>query len=77
LSPDANPIEISDLPKKRDEERLVRAMGIEAANVHLGNRRIVKDVLRDVDGRKSKWLRAAAKTMAKVVERDWKTFKDE
>ena len=31
LSPDANPIEISELPAVRDELTLLRAMGIEAA----------------------------------------------
>src|ERR1700682_628442 len=36
LSPDANPIEIEDLPKTRDEEILLNAMGAETANVHLG-----------------------------------------
>ena len=39
LSPDSNPIEIADLPKKRDEEKLLYAMGAEATNVHLGSKR--------------------------------------
>lgn len=34
LDPDSNPIDIMDLPKERDEERLLHAMGAEAANVH-------------------------------------------
>ena len=51
-------------------------MGSEAANVHLGSSRRVKSILVDLHRRKSSWLRAAAKEMAKVVERDWKAFRD-
>ena len=35
LSPDSNPIELSDLPAKREEDTLLHAMGSEAANIHL------------------------------------------
>jgi hypothetical protein len=49
-------------------------MGAEAANVHLGSGRRVKRILADAGGRKSSWLRAAAKDMAKVMEREWKAF---
>jgi hypothetical protein len=45
LSPDSNPIEITDLPKERDERTLLHAMGMEAANVHLGSDRRGKDKL--------------------------------
>jgi uncharacterized protein DUF2252 len=74
LSPDSNPIDIDELPKKRDEETLIHAMGCEAANVHLGSRREVKNVLRDLRSRKRDWLRTAAKEMARAVEREWKEF---
>ena len=75
LSPDSNPIEIADLPKKRDEEVLLRAMGTEAANVHLGTRRAVNNILKDLRRKKADWLRLAAKAMAKAVEREWKKYK--
>jgi hypothetical protein len=75
LSPDANPIEIEDLPKKRDEVTLLQAMGSEAANVHLGDKRQQKKILGDLQKRKSNWLREAAKEMAKAVERDWKKYR--
>ena len=74
LSPDSNPIEIEDLPKKRDEEALLHAMGTEAANVHLVSRRVVDRILQDLRRRKAGWLRSAAKEMAKVTERDWKKY---
>jgi Uncharacterized protein conserved in bacteria (DUF2252) len=75
LSPDSNPIEIADLPKERDEEKLLHAMGAETANVHLGSKRHLKNIVKDLRGRKANWLRSAAKKMAKVVERDWKEYK--
>ena len=74
LSPDSNPIEIKDLPKKRDEQALLHAMGSEAANVHLGSKRAVNRILQDLARRKTGWLRTAAKEMAKVTERDWKKY---
>ena len=75
LSPDSNPIEIADLAEERDEEVLLRAMGAEAANVHLGTRRAVNSILKNLPGLKADWLRSAAKTMAKAVEREWKKYK--
>jgi len=74
LSPDANPIEIEDLPKKRDEMILLHAMGAEAANVHLGTSHHRKKILNDLQKRKSGWLRNAAKEMAKATEREWKKY---
>jgi hypothetical protein len=76
LSPDSNPVEIACLPKKRDEEVLLHAMGTEAANVHLGTKHRVKDILKDLRRRKSRWLQAASKAMAKAIEKDWKDYKN-
>jgi uncharacterized protein (DUF2252 family) len=75
LSPDSNPIEIDKLPKERDEYKLLRAMGQEAANVHLGTKSQVKGVLHDLNRRKSNWLRRAGKKMAKVIEKEWQEYK--
>lgn len=74
LSPDSNPIDIEDLPKERDEEVLLGAMGSEAANVHLGTAKQATKILEDLNRRKSAWLRDAAKEMARVVEKEWKEF---
>jgi uncharacterized protein (DUF2252 family) len=76
LSPDSNPIDIARLPKQRDEETLLRAMGSEAANVHLGSGRQVTRILADLQRRKSKWLRAAAKEMADTMKREWNAFRE-
>jgi hypothetical protein len=75
LSPDSNPIQITDLPKERDEELLLRAMGSEVANVHLGAKAHTKRILKDLRARKAKWLRVAAKDMAKAVVREWKEYR--
>jgi uncharacterized protein (DUF2252 family) len=74
LSPDSNPIEIDKLPKERDEYALLRAMGREVANVHLGTKNQVKRVLRDLSLKKPNWLRRAGKKMAKAIEKDWQEY---
>ena len=74
LSPDSNPIEIEKLPKERDEYMLLRAMGQETANVHLGTKKQIKRILRDLSRRKPNWLRRAGKKMAKAVEKDWREY---
>ena len=75
LSPDSNPIDIQTLPKHSDEKMILYAMGCETANVHLGSRRQVNTILKDLKGRKSNWLRAAARRMTSVVEKDWKQYR--
>lgn len=74
LSPDSNPIELADLPDKRDDEVLLYAMAQEVANVHLAAREARSWILRDLQRRPTGWLRAAAKQMAKVTKHDWKEY---
>ncbi len=75
LSPDANPTEIHELSERRDATALLGAMGTEAANVHLGTPRQQSRILRDLASRKPDWLRTAAKTMAKAIEREWRDYR--
>lgn len=75
LSPDSNPIEIFDWPKKREEALLLGSMGGELANVHVGSRRAVGEILSHLDRQSSGWLKAAAKKIAKAVEADWNTYR--
>ena len=75
LSPDSNPIDIQTLPKRRDETKILHAMGQEAANVHLGTKGRVSPILGDLSQRKSRWLREAAARMAEFVETDWKRYR--
>jgi len=75
LSPDSNPIRMADLTGKRDELRLLHAMGTETANVHVGGSRHPGAVLRDLRRRPAGWLRDAAKLMARAVEGDWEEYR--
>jgi Uncharacterized protein conserved in bacteria (DUF2252) len=75
LSPDSNPIDIQTLPKHGDELKLLHSMGAEAANVHLGSKRQVGRIQKDLRARKSNWLPTAAKEMARMVEKDWKDYR--
>jgi hypothetical protein len=75
LSPDSNPILLADLPATRDDAVLLGAMGTETANVHLGTRSQRARILADVRRRPANWLRDAAKTMARTIEREWKEYR--
>jgi uncharacterized protein (DUF2252 family) len=76
LSPYCSRIELSQLPRGHDEEKLLRAMGRELANVHLGTRRAVAAVRRDLLRRKPEWLEQAARIMAEATVNDWKEWKE-
>lgn len=73
LAPDCSRIELSALPKERDEIRLLHAMGFETANIHLGSARprILRDDLRR---RPAGWLMDAAQRMKRAVLRDFKEY---
>jgi hypothetical protein len=75
LGPHCCRIELEDLPKKkRDEYRLLHAMGWETANIHLGSRAAAAQITRDLAQRKANWLRDAA-AMVHATTRDWKEWK--
>ena len=76
LSPDCNRILLDELPKRRDEARLLKAMGWEAGNIHLGTRGAARAVLTDLARRKQGWLRDAATRMARRLRADWKDWRD-
>jgi hypothetical protein len=73
LAPDCSRIELADLPRERDEARLLRAMGWETGNIHLGSP--TAPVRRDLQRRPSRWLRDAAAAMARQVARDWREWR--
>ena len=75
LAPDCSRVELSSLPKRRDEARLLRAMGFETANVHGGSQQAIRAVRRDLAKRRPGWLHAAVKAMAKAVARDWEEWR--
>jgi hypothetical protein len=74
LAPDCSRIALNALPKKRAEEHLLRSMGWETANVHLGScdaRTLGADLRR----RSKHWLYDAASRMADAVEEDWREWR--
>jgi hypothetical protein len=74
LAPDCCRIGLNALPRKRDEVRLLYAMGWETANVHLGTPD--SSVVRaDLKRRNKRWLYEAAGRMADAIERDWRDWK--
>ena len=75
LAPHCSRIELTSLPQKRDEERLLHAMGYESANIHLGSRDKIKAVRSDLAKRKPGWLHEAVKVMTKSVIADWEDWK--
>jgi Uncharacterized protein conserved in bacteria (DUF2252) len=75
LGPDCSHIEMAMLPIVRDEEKLLYAMGWETANIHFGSEQAIPAVKRDLTARRGRWLHKAAKSMAKVMLKDWKEWR--
>jgi len=75
LAPDCSRVELASMPKERDESRLLRAMGFETANVHLGTPRAAKAILRDLAKRPADWLHEAATAMVKATTADWREWR--
>ncbi|HKW73555.1 MAG TPA: DUF2252 family protein [Candidatus Dormibacteraeota bacterium] len=76
LSPDCSRVLLDELPKRRDEGRLLKAMGWETGNIHLGTRGAGRAVAIDLARRKQGWLRDAATRMARRLRADWKDWRD-
>ena len=74
LAPDCSRIELSALPKERDEVRLLHAMGWETANIHLGTLK-PRVLAGDFAKRPRGWLLAAAQKMEKAVLADWEEWR--
>ena len=77
LAPHCSRIELSALPRRRDEGRLLRAMGFETANVHLGSKQARLAVARDLKKRWPDWLHSAVQAMFKVTMKDWEEWKQQ
>ena len=75
LSPDCTRIDVSALPRKKDDLKLLKAMGKETANIHLGSAARLAQVRSDLKKRKASWLQSAAEKMHKAVSDDWKEWK--
>ena len=75
LAPDCSRIELSQLPAKRDGMKLLRAMGLETANIHLGTPNAAKKISADLRKRPADWLYHAAQKMERATIQDWKQWR--
>jgi hypothetical protein len=75
LAPDCSRIELADLPRERDEARLLHAMGREVANIHAGSA-TPKVLAKSMKERPRRWLRKASTRMADEVSRDWEVWRE-
>jgi hypothetical protein len=75
LAPRSSRIALADLPKRRDELRLLEAMGQETANVHLGTEGAATGIARDLRRRGGRWLFAGAQRMAEATLADWRAWR--
>jgi hypothetical protein len=75
LAPDCSRVELSNMPKERDETKLLHAMGFETANVHLGTPRATRAIVRDLSTRPRHWLHQAAADMVKATTEDWSEWR--
>jgi hypothetical protein len=74
LAPDCSRIELVGLAKRANEADLLRAMGRETANIHLGSG-AANAIQRDLARRRSDWLTEAAAAMTEATIADWKAWK--
>jgi len=75
LAPHCTRIDLADLPSSRDEERLLYAMGFEAANVHLGTPGARAALRRELAARPGRWLHRLAGALADEVTREWRLWR--
>lgn len=75
LAPDCSRIELASLSQDRDEIKLLHAMGMETANIHLGSKKSVDAVRDDLKRRHPKWLRRAVDEMVKATRYDWEAWR--
>jgi Uncharacterized protein conserved in bacteria (DUF2252) len=73
LAPDCSRVELADLPRGRDETKLLRAMGCETANIHLGTPK--RQLAHHLAQQPKNWLNESAKAMAQAVIADWRDWR--
>jgi uncharacterized protein (DUF2252 family) len=75
LAPDCSRVELVHLTGVQDECKLLRMMGWETGNVHLGSPRARKAILSDLRNRPEGWLSAAARRMREATVQDWREWR--
>ena len=75
LAPYCSRIELSQMPGGGDEKKLLKVMGHELANIHLGEKRNAQSILDDLSHRRGKWLHQAVNRMIDVTLADWTAWR--
>ncbi len=75
LAPYCSRVDLASLPKQREESRLLRAMGFELANLHLGSKGAQRKITADLKQRPKKWLHTTAAALKKATLRDFEDWK--
>lgn len=71
LAPDCTRIELAELGTADSLIHLIRAMGFETANIHLGTKGAAAAILKDLKRRSEDWLMEASRTMGRATREDW------
>jgi uncharacterized protein (DUF2252 family) len=74
LAPDCSRVRLNELPRKREEARLLHAMGWETANVHLGSPGS-RAIRADLKRRDKHWLYDVARRLADATDDDWRDWR--
>jgi len=75
LAPDCSRIELTALPEERDEAHLLKAMGQELANIHLGTRDAGKRIHDDLKAKKHGWYQPVVDALLDRVQQDFEKWK--
>ena len=75
LAPDCSRIELASLSRAKDEMKLLRAMGWETANVHLGDARAASAVRRSLRQLPANWLVKSSARMVEATLADWQDWR--
>ncbi len=75
LAPHCTRIDLTELPSLREEQRLLYAMGFEAANVHLGTPGARAAIRRELAARRQAWLHPLAGALADQVIGEWRKWR--
>lgn len=74
LSPDCSRVELAALSSTKETTKLLRAMGHEAANVHLGTTAARDAIREDLARRPAGWLHAASSRMVAATVQDFEAW---
>lgn len=75
LAPYCSHVELAALPRQHDQLRLLRAMGYELANMHLGTSGAAKRILKDLKRRPRHWLHRSSEALLEATLRDFEDWR--